>query len=134
MGHIACTEPQCLYKGDLYLYLDFLRIPPPQLERGNTHKYTHAQTHTHTHSHDLPAPYKIKQLVADWPAVCTRACSLRQELYINRTRNVRYNVNFLQATLPDLRMEILPRYRVQVSTNTSCTRDMDSLHQMRGNS
>ena len=21
MGHTACTEPQCLYKGDLYLYL-----------------------------------------------------------------------------------------------------------------
>jgi len=21
MGHTACTEPQCLYKGDLYLFL-----------------------------------------------------------------------------------------------------------------
>ena len=21
MGHMACTEPQCLYKGNLYLYL-----------------------------------------------------------------------------------------------------------------
>jgi hypothetical protein len=20
VGHMACTEPQCLYKGDLYLY------------------------------------------------------------------------------------------------------------------
>src|SRR5215475_13191330 len=24
MGRTACTEPQCLYKGDLYLYLRFL--------------------------------------------------------------------------------------------------------------
>ena len=24
MGHTACTEPQCLYKGDLYLYLIYL--------------------------------------------------------------------------------------------------------------
>jgi hypothetical protein len=26
MGRTACTEPQCLYKGDLYLYLPFLNI------------------------------------------------------------------------------------------------------------
>ena len=25
MGRTACTEPQCLYKGDLYLYLMFCR-------------------------------------------------------------------------------------------------------------
>jgi len=24
MGRTACTEPQCLYKGDLYLYLYFI--------------------------------------------------------------------------------------------------------------
>jgi len=24
MGHTACTEPQCLYKGDLYLYICFV--------------------------------------------------------------------------------------------------------------
>jgi len=24
MGRTACTEPQCLYKGDLYLYLSAL--------------------------------------------------------------------------------------------------------------
>ena len=28
MGRTACTEPQCLYKGDLYLYLQLLcRLP-----------------------------------------------------------------------------------------------------------
>jgi hypothetical protein len=25
MGRTACTEPQCLYKGDLYLYLYVMR-------------------------------------------------------------------------------------------------------------
>ena len=24
MGRTACTEPQCLYKGDLYLYIDLV--------------------------------------------------------------------------------------------------------------
>ena len=26
MGLTACTEPQCLYKGDLYLYLTYFYI------------------------------------------------------------------------------------------------------------
>jgi len=27
MGRTACTEPQCLYKGDLYLYLTMKGMP-----------------------------------------------------------------------------------------------------------
>jgi len=26
MGRTACTEPQCLYKGALYLYLTYIRL------------------------------------------------------------------------------------------------------------
>jgi hypothetical protein len=26
MGHTACTEPQCLYKGDLYLFTSFISL------------------------------------------------------------------------------------------------------------
>jgi len=28
MGHTACTEPQCLYKGDLYLYHIYVTNAP----------------------------------------------------------------------------------------------------------
>jgi hypothetical protein len=28
MGHTACTEPQCLYKGALYLYLTIYLLHP----------------------------------------------------------------------------------------------------------
>jgi len=37
MGRMACTEPQCLYKGDLYLYLFFLPLQDQQLAKPITH-------------------------------------------------------------------------------------------------
>ena len=35
MGRTACTEPQCLYKGALYLYLtvELYLYPPPSMGR-----------------------------------------------------------------------------------------------------
>jgi hypothetical protein len=35
MGRTACTEPQCLYKGDLYIYIYIL----PQVERHYKEKF-----------------------------------------------------------------------------------------------
>jgi len=32
MDRTACTEPQCLYKGDLYLYLFYCLLPPSSVE------------------------------------------------------------------------------------------------------
>jgi len=48
MGRTACTEPQCLYKGDLYLYLYFeyvILIARARLqlflERASIQRYTY---------------------------------------------------------------------------------------------
>ena len=32
MGRTACTEPQCQYKGELYLTLPLISLPPPRIE------------------------------------------------------------------------------------------------------
>ena len=55
MGRTACTEPQCLYKGDLYLYLYLsactrvtFTLPLPQcLYKGDLYLYLSACTRVH---------------------------------------------------------------------------------------
>jgi len=32
MGHTACTEPQCMYKGDVYIYLFFKFLSASKVE------------------------------------------------------------------------------------------------------
>ena len=47
MGRTACTEPQCLYKGALYLY----RLFPFARARARARAHTHPHPHPHTHMH-----------------------------------------------------------------------------------
>ena len=37
MGHTACREPQCLYKGELYLYLLFMLVHKHSALKGSKH-------------------------------------------------------------------------------------------------
>ena len=39
MGRTACTEPQCLYKGDLYIYLYFIALE--KKSRNHEHEFVH---------------------------------------------------------------------------------------------
>ena len=41
MGRTACTEPQCLYKGDLYLYFTFSLKRPLLVETCRSAVYLH---------------------------------------------------------------------------------------------
>jgi len=43
MGRTACTEPQCLYKGDLYLYL-LLYLPELQKTNAGSAHRTYVNT------------------------------------------------------------------------------------------
>jgi len=51
MGRTACTGPQCLYKGALYLYNSSYSYKYFLKKYFQTHARTRAHTHTHSHSH-----------------------------------------------------------------------------------
>jgi hypothetical protein len=49
MGRTACTEPQCLYKGDLYFYIFDPKYAMPVADRASLQNATHTYV---TYWHD----------------------------------------------------------------------------------